>query len=290
MCPDPRLTGVVVRTTLSRTASRPSAHAAATVPKEYALLGTASRRPVPRAAVVGAALWLLLPLYWLVEIVVASRVEAPFSFLTHTISDLGASTCTWVPYRWAWVEVCSPLHDLMNGAFAAFGVLLASGAWLVSSVLPRTRLRAVTRVLYVAAGFSAIGTALVPIDTVIDLHSLVSVPIFFFAPAATTLLAYQFAREASPLREVGGAGVGIGLFCLGSAICTVTLVAMDRNWSIPERLTLWPLPGWAAILALTLLVTAGHRSSRQASGMNDARPGPVMVTGPGRAVDQLTHP
>ncbi|MGC5626706.1 DUF998 domain-containing protein [Georgenia sp. Z1344] len=219
----------------------------------------APTRPIPRAALLGAALWTILPLYWLVEIVVASRVTAPFSFLTHTISDLGASACAWIPYRWGWVEVCSPWHPLMNGAFAAFGILLATGAWLVSTALPPSRLRAVTRALFVCAGLSAIGTALVPINTIIDLHSLVSVPIFFFAPAAATLLAFQLARESGVLRTVGGLGVGIGVFCLGSAIVTVTLVSMDRNWSIPERLTLWPLPLWASILGITLLLEARRR-------------------------------
>ncbi|MGC5617382.1 DUF998 domain-containing protein [Georgenia sp. Z1491] len=224
----------------------------------------ATPRPVTRAAVVGAAVWTILPLYWLVEVVVASRVTAPFSFLTHTISDLGASTCTWIPYRWDWVEVCSPWHPLMNGAFAAFGILLATGAWLVSTVLPPTRLRALTRALFVCAGVSAIGTALVPIDTVIDLHSLVSVPIFFFAPAATTLLAFQLARESGALRTVGGLGVGIGVFCLIAAIVTVTLVSIDQNWSIPERLTLWPLPLWASMLGATLLLTRRGPGARPA--------------------------
>lgn len=256
--------------------------------------GPSSARPVPGAAVVGAWIWLILPLYWLVEVVVASRVTAPFSFLTHTISDLGATTCTWIPYRWAWVEVCSPMHATMNVAFAAFGVLLATGAWLVSTAVPPTILRAVTRGLFVAAGLSAIGTSLVPIDTVIDLHSLVSVPIFFFAPAATTLLAFQLARTTGALRHVGGAGVGIGLFCLVAALWTVSLVSMDRNWSIPERLTLWPLPGWAAVLAITLLVTARHRGTGAASGsISGAGPGwvpPVGMAGDGDRAPAMGAP
>jgi hypothetical membrane protein len=218
----------------------------------------ATARPLPRAAIIGAAIWAVLPLYWLVEVIVASAVTAPFSFLTNTISDLGASDCAWIPYRWDWVPVCSPLHALMNGAFATFGVLLATGAWLLSTALPRTVLRAVTRGLFVAAGISAIGTALVPINTIVDLHSLVSVPIFFFAPAAVTLLGLQLARLTGGLRIAGGLGIGVGAFCLASALWTVTLVALDKNWSIPERLTLWPIPAWAAVLAVTVVVVAGR--------------------------------
>ncbi|MGO1511172.1 MAG: DUF998 domain-containing protein [Actinomycetales bacterium] len=230
---------------------------------------TPTARPTA-AARIGAAIWVVLPLYWLVEIVVASRVTAPFSFLTHTISDLGASSCVWIPYRWAWVEVCSPWHPLMNSAFAAFGILLATGAWLISTILPRTALRAVTRGLFVLAGVSAIGTALVPIDTVIDLHSLVSVPIFFFAPAATTLLAIQLARGGGPLAGTGRLGVGIGAFCLVAALVTVTLVTQDLNWSVPERLTLWPLPLWACILGIGVLTTSRRDSANAA-----ASPGPI---------------
>ncbi|MER7169696.1 DUF998 domain-containing protein, partial [Micromonospora sp. NPDC000207] len=114
----------------------------------------------------GVVAWLVQPLYLVAEIVTATAVGVPYSFVDNTISDLGASACTTVAYPFGDVAVCSPWHLVLNTAFVVTGVLMVVGALLVRHPVAGGWVRW----LWVVAGLSSVGTGLVPLDRDLDLQ------------------------------------------------------------------------------------------------------------------------
>lgn len=98
---------------------------------------------------VGAAMWLVQPVYVLAEVATAARVSAPYSFRDNTISHLGASTCGVIAYPFGPVPVCSPWHVLLDGSFIVFGLFLGVAAILLRGWLPPGTLRTTAMVLAV---------------------------------------------------------------------------------------------------------------------------------------------
>lgn len=107
-------------------------------------------------------LWCIQPLSILIEFVVAGFVQVPYSFVDNTISDLGAVTCTEIPYPAELVPVCSPAHALLNGGFIGLGAALVVGAAFLLRSQPRSRLLTIALALWLICGLSIIATGLVP--------------------------------------------------------------------------------------------------------------------------------
>ncbi|MBO0884751.1 MAG: DUF998 domain-containing protein [Mycobacterium sp.] len=195
----------------------------------------------------GGALWLLQPIYLLIEIATAAQVIAPYSFLDNTISDLGARECGSVDYPFGPVPVCSPWHAMMNGSFILFGLGMALGAVLLRRALPSGRFATVSIVLWIVSGLSSVGTGLVPEDWNPAGHVAVSFPAFLAQPAA--LLAFGFV--AGPRRGLGLSAVAAGLL---SAVGTAAFMARSGSPDLGglfERLSLWPAYLWLPIPAIT---------------------------------------
>lgn len=112
---------------------------------------------------VGVWMWLVQPLYLVLELAAVAAFRAPYSLLANTISDLGSTTCTTIAYPLGPVPVCSPAHGLVNAAFVVFGLLTGVGAVLLRPRLPPGRLVAAATVLWVVAGVSSVATGLVPL-------------------------------------------------------------------------------------------------------------------------------
>jgi hypothetical membrane protein len=192
------------------------------------------------------------PLSILAGLLTAPAVTAPYSLLSNTISDLGATTCTRIAYPFGAVPVCSPWHALVNGSFVAVGLPLVIGAPLVQGWLPAGAGAATSTVLWVVAGLSSIATGLVPIDQDPGLQALVSLPVFCAQPLA--LLASGWAVRHGN-RTLAWSGAGVGFLSLAAGI--VFLVVPSPGLSgLLERLSLWPCLLW-----LPLLAAAGFRGS-----------------------------
>ena len=64
-----------------------------------------------------AVAFLLRPTYIATEIVTAAGTTGGYSFVSDSVSKLGQVGCS--------EAYCSPRHEVMNGSFMAYGVLLA---------------------------------------------------------------------------------------------------------------------------------------------------------------------
>ena len=169
----------------------------------------------------GALALLVRPLYIATEIVVAAATTGGYSFVSDSVSRLGEVSCS--------AAYCSPRHELMNGSFIGFGVLLAVGAVLLSRSLGRW-----ATVLLVVAGLSSVATGLAPLDQDATLHALAATPLFMAQPVALLVLGARSwgdqPRLASVLISSGVVtGAAAVLFVLGGGAASGAL----------ERLALW---------------------------------------------------
>lgn len=214
-----------------------------------------SDSPRTGAVTLGVVLWLVQPLSIVVELVAAALSRAPYSLRDNTISDLGATTCTTIPYPAQDVAVCSPAHALVNGSFVVLGLAMAVGALLLRSRLPGRPATAAT-VVWVVAGLSSVGSGLTPLDRQLELHALVSVPAILLCGVATALTGVSLA--AADRRWHGLTAAGVVSVCCG-ALMLVRLEVADGG--LLERAALWP-----SFLALALVaVHLARRDTRAGS-------------------------
>ncbi|QIK76686.1 DUF998 domain-containing protein [Nocardioides piscis] len=200
----------------------------------------------------GAFALLVRPAYMATELVVAAATTGGYSFVSDSVSRLGEVGCS--------AAYCSPRHELMNGSFMAFGVLLTSGAVLLARPLGPW----VTGLL-VVSGLSSVATGLAPLDQDTTLHAIAATPLFVAQPVALVVLGARLRAEQPRLARallLTGAVTG--------AAATAFVVAGDSPASgALERLALWPVLIALAGFAWTRL--------RRPSQAGRARAGPVRA-------------
>lgn len=190
----------------------------------------------PRAARWGALALLVRPAYIATEFVVAAATTGGYSFLADSVSRLGEVGCA--------SAYCSPRHQLMNGSFIGFGVLLAGGAALLTRPLGPL----VTGLL-VVSGLSSVATGLAPLDQDGTLHAIAATPLFVAQPAALLLLGARLRKEHPRL---GVALMTTGTVC-GTAAAAFILLGDNPTSGAVERLALWPVLGGLAAFGWTQL-------------------------------------
>jgi hypothetical protein len=183
-----------------------------------------------RATQLGALVFLLRPTYIAAEVVTAAATTGGYSFVSDSVSRLGEVGCS--------ATYCSPRHEVMNGAFMAYGVALAAGALLLARPLGPW----VTGLL-VVSGVSSYATGLAPLDQDATLHAIAATPLFVGQPLALLLLGARVREERPRLSKallVTGAvtaAAAVGFIVSGD----------DHAGGALERLALWPvLVGLAA--------------------------------------------
>lgn len=187
---------------------------------------------------VGAALWMVRPVYIAIELGVAGLTTGSYSIVDDTVSDLGALACG--------DDFCSPAHALMNATFGGVGLLLAGGAVLLA---PRTG-RSVAALL-VVSGLSSVATGLAPVDVDPQLHAVAATPLFVCQPIALFLLA----RRLRPTRRRTATALLATSVVTGTAAIGF-IASGDGGAGAWERLALWPV-----IVALAA-VAAGEVATR----------------------------
>ena len=141
-----------------------------------------------RAAQLGALAFLLRPTYIATEVVTAAATTGGYSFVSDSVSKLGEVGCS--------AAYCSPRHEVMNGSFMAYGVLLAGGALLLMRPLGPW----VTGLL-VVSGVSSYATGLAPLDQDATLHAIAATPLFVGQPLALLLLGWRVREERPRLSK-----------------------------------------------------------------------------------------
>jgi len=172
----------------------------------------------------GALALLVRPAYIATEFVVGAATTGGYSFLADSVSRLGEVGCS--------ATQCSPRHELMNGSFMAFGVLLAGGAVLLARPLGPW----VTGLL-VVSGLSSVATGLAPLDQDATLHAIAAAPLFVAQPIALIVLGARLRNDRPRLAWA--------LLTTG-AVTGVSAVSFVLSGNGPvsgalERLALWPV-------------------------------------------------
>ncbi len=188
------------------------------------------------------------PLYIVSEFVVAAATTGGYSFVSDSVSRLGEVGCS--------VAYCSPRHEVMNGSFIGFGLLLAAGAVLLSRSLGQW-----VTALLVVSGLSSVATGLAPLDQDAALHATAATPLFVAQPVALVVLGVRLRNERPRLARALLAG---GVVTAAAAVAFV-LSADGAAAGAVERLALWPVLVGLAAFAWTQL-PVGHRQPAAAEG------------------------
>ena len=177
-----------------------------------------------RAAQLGALAFLLRPTYIATEVVTAVATTGGYSFVSDSVSKLGEVGCS--------AAYCSPRHEVMNGSFMAYGVLLAGGALLMMRPLGPW----VTGLL-VVSGVSSYATGLAPLDQDATLHAIAATPLFVGQPLALLLLGRRVREERPRLsKALLAAGAVTAVAAVGFIVS-----GEERAAGALERLALWPV-------------------------------------------------
>ncbi len=189
----------------------------------------------------GALALLVRPAYIATEYVVAAATTGGYSFVSDSVSKLGEVGCS--------EAYCSPRHELMNGSFMGFGVLLAGGGVLLARELGPWATG-----LLVVSGLSSVATGLAPLDQDATLHALAATPLFVAQPLSLLVIGHRLRKESPVLaRGLLVTGVVTG----GAAVAFVLAGEESAAAGALERLSLWPV--------LIGLAAAGLRSRRARS-------------------------
>ena len=186
------------------------------------------------------------PVYSATEVVVAGATTGGYSLVSDSVSRLGEVGCT--------PAYCSPRHELMNGSFIAFGVLMVGGALLLSRSLGL-----LVTVLLVVAGLSSIATGFAPLDQDATRHAIAATPLFVAQPLALLLLGARSTNDQPRLAVALLAGGVV----TGTAAVLFVLSGGGPASGVLERLALWPVLFGLAAFAWTRL--APDRRSATAS-------------------------
>jgi hypothetical membrane protein len=180
----------------------------------------------------GALAWLLTLQFFVAETIAELRFDAPYSRVDDVISDLGAGY--------------SPAASLMNASFVLQGVLIAAGAVLLRSSLPRSGGRLAT-VLLSIAGAGVLVVGVVPLDADGQVHAAGAVA--YLVGSSLGLLA--LAHALRPRSELLGSALAL-LGVVASAMSVFFLVGVTRYLGEggTERAAAYLLPIGLAIAAV----------------------------------------
>lgn len=172
----------------------------------------------------GALALLVRPAYIATEFITASATTGGYSFVADSVSKLGEVGCS--------AAYCSPRHEVMNGSFVGFGVLLAGGAVLMARPLGPW-----VSGLLVVSGVSSVATGLAPLDQGTTLHAIAATPLFVAQPIALALIGARL-RQDQP--RLGRALMATGAVTGGAAVAFIVSGDGPGSGAL-ERLALWPV-------------------------------------------------
>lgn len=211
----------------------------------------------------GAALWIACLQYFVAEAVTIFGWPGPYSLSRNYISDLGAVGCD---VRASGLEgsteaLCSPLHQVMNASFLLQGVLIVSGAALLSPRLAKSALTSIALLLIAASGIGVFIVGLAPEDVMPKLHYFGALENFLCCNAGMAMMGLGMlrrgnARPALGLTSLGAGSIGLlGIGFLGMK----TYLGLGVGGM--ERVVAYPFPLWMAGMGLLIL-----RSGESAGG------------------------
>jgi hypothetical membrane protein len=199
------------------------------------------------------ALVVAFPAFLLAQVITSARSPG-YRWATNNISDLGNVTCgIWDTTRPRFV--CSPGHALMNTAIVLTAVLLGLGTLLTWRALGRG---AVVRAAQVLLLLTAMGYGLAgafPADVDENWHFLGALLILGLGNLG--LLIAGFAPHATPLGRLRALTVPAALVSMTGAGLFFTQHGGILGVGGMERVAVFPLLLWAALLGAAVMRSAG---------------------------------
>ena len=182
----------------------------------------------------GALAWVLTLQFFVAETIAQLRYDGPYSRIDDVISDLGAGT--------------SPAASLMNASFVLQGVLIAAGALLLRSALPRPG-GGLATVLLVVAGAGVLVVGIVPLDADGQVHAAGAVA--YLMGGSVGLLA--LAHALRPRSELLGSLLAV-LGVVATAMSVFFLAGITRYLGEggTERAAAYLLPVGLAVAGVAL--------------------------------------
>lgn len=186
------------------------------------------------------------------EVITSWFFTPAYDWIGNTISDLGATSCTQIPYPHGDVAVCSPLHLVMNGSIVVGSVAMVG---LVIAARRAPGFRGLAGVAWIVSSLFALASGLVPLDVDLDLHGLVSALVFVTTPLAVLLSARQLHGALRTL------GLVIGIATLVVGVAFIIWIDGSPYGGLLERLTVWPAMAWVILLGVRSVWRSRARSS-----------------------------
>ncbi|NUQ11108.1 MAG: DUF998 domain-containing protein [Gemmatimonadaceae bacterium] len=209
-----------------------------------------------RSERLGAAAWILSLQFFVVQAIVQSAWDVPFSLAHNMISDLGRATCGPL-YRAPGIEVaCSPWHGLMNASILLNGLLIPAGALLTRRRWPAGRAMAVALSMIALTAPGHVLVALFPSDTGPALHVAGAGSILALGNPGMLVAGY-----AARAHHRSRAAVSMSLGAAGITGTVLFLWSLDPGIGLGglERMAFYPLTIWCGVQGAALRLGDGRR-------------------------------
>ncbi len=194
---------------------------------------------------IGPIAWVSSLQYFIVQALVASAWEEPFSLRENPISDLGNTVCGAYSERY----VCSPLHDLMNLSFVLLGFTMILGSVFIARQFHIKHGINSGFSLLALAGFGTILVGMYPENTIANLHILGASLPFLLGNVAMVVLADHL-NLPNKLRVYTMASGVLGLSAL-VLFLTGNYIGLGHGGM--ERVVAYPQTIWMIVLGSYLL-------------------------------------
>jgi hypothetical membrane protein len=209
--------------------------------------------------------WTLSVVFFINQAIVQAGTTRPYSLTGNLISDLGITACGPFSNGGYHVDVCSPLHGLMDGTFVAVGVLQVIGAIATRRAWPLPRAYP-GLILLVLAGVGLALVGLAPENVNLSLHSNAATLGIDFLNIALIILGVALLRPNPWLGAIsllaGISGV-VGAIIFGESLAGVPI-------GTAERLAVYPSIAMVVVLGVYLL-SMSLRHARDPGGPNDSQ-------------------
>lgn len=201
--------------------------------------------------------WLALIHVFAVHLVAQWASAAPYSVADQFISDLANTACG--PYQYytdeSFVQICSPMHGVVNASFAVSGLLLLVGVVAAWRSWPVRRAVTVAKVMIAASGVGWILVSLAPENENLMVHGIGALAAIVGGNVGILILGLA-------VRRVPGWGGRSAWALVSGGIGTAATILFFANQylgmglGVMERLAVYPHFVWAVGMGVAWLAVS----------------------------------
>ncbi|MGW5861633.1 DUF998 domain-containing protein [Streptomyces sp. NPDC055239] len=216
---------------------------------------------------IGYAAWIVgVVQFFVIHGIAEAAWAKPYSWARYNISDLGNAHCA------QQVDpepryICSPEHDLMNGAFIVLGALLVVGVALTGAGLwRRSRSAIAARLLLAAGGVGFVLAGLAPADVNENQHVLGALLIMALGNIGLVLAGLDSSVDAP--RSMRWATLLMGVTAIAALGLFLSRHYLGLGMGGMERVAAFPLLVWALGVGILGLIRSTPRRRQVMSSGN----------------------